>query len=101
MPAPPSYLRTMSHAKHTFQLLDHQEQSPAKMLEQAQSLYANLNRRRTVREFSDRPVDRAVIELILKTASTAPSGANKQPWNFCVVTNQEMKAKIREAAEKE
>jgi len=91
----------MSHAKHTFQLLDHQEQTPAEMLEQAQRFFANLDRRRTVREFSDRPVDRAVIELILKTASTAPSGANKQPWNFCVVTNPETKAKIREAAEKE
>lgn len=91
----------MSHDNYTFQPLEREELTPEEMLSQAQSLYSNLNGRRTVREFSDRPVDRAVIELILKTASTAPSGANKQPWNFCVVTNPELKAKIREAAEKE
>lgn len=91
----------MSHTNYEFQSLSHEERTPTQMLEQAQALYTNLNERRTVREFSDRPVDRKVIELILKTASTAPSGANKQPWNFCVVTNPETKAKIREAAEKE
>lgn len=91
----------MSHDNYAFQLLNHVAHTPAEMLEKAQGLYQNLNRRRTVREFSDRPIDRAVIELILKTASTAPSGANKQPWNFCVVTNPQLKAKIREAAEKE
>lgn len=91
----------MSHDNYEFQALAHQKQTPAEMLEQARALYRNLKERRTVREFSDRPVDREVIELILKTASTAPSGANKQPWNFCVVTNPETKARIREAAEKE
>ncbi|MEM6770214.1 MAG: nitroreductase family protein [Bacteroidota bacterium] len=91
----------MSHDSYSFRALDHRELSPADMLQRAQQLYDKLNQRRTVREFSDRPVAREVIELILKTASTAPSGANKQPWNFCVVTNPEMKAKIREAAEKE
>lgn len=71
------------------------------MLTRAQAFYDQHDQRRTVRMFSDRPVNREVIELIIKTASTAPSGANKQPWNFCVVTNPEVKAKIREAAEKE
>lgn len=71
------------------------------MLDRANEFYAKLDDRRTVREFSDRPVAREIIELIVKAASTAPSGANKQPWNFCVVSNPNIKAKIREAAEKE
>ncbi len=91
----------MSHDNYAFKPLNHQEKTPDQMLEQATALYQNLNQRRTVREFSNRPVERELIELILKTGSTAPSGANKQPWNFCVVTNHELKAKIREAAEKE
>lgn len=69
--------------------------------QRAQDLYANMNQRRSVREFSDRPVPREVIENLIKTASTAPSGAHKQPWTFCAVSSSEIKAKIREAAEKE
>lgn len=84
-----------------FQPLHHTEYKPAEMLARAKAFHAQHEARRTVRMFSDRPVDREVIELIIKTASTAPSGANKQPWNFCVVTNPEVKAQIREAAEKE
>lgn len=57
--------------------------------------------RRSVRDFSDKPVPKEVIENILKSASTAPSGAHKQPWTFCVVSNPEIKKQIREAAEKE
>ena len=91
----------MSHANAGFQPLIHEELTPEQMLARARELYTHLDGRRTVRDFSDRPVDREVIETIIKTASTAPSGANKQPWNFCVVTNPETKAKIREAAEKE
>lgn len=71
------------------------------MLARAKDLFSQANTRRTVREFSDRPVDKALIELIVKTASTAPSGANKQPWTFCVVSNPALKAEIRAAAEKE
>lgn len=71
------------------------------MQARAAALYANLNARRTVRDFSDRAVDRALITTIIKTASTAPSGANKQPWNFCVVSDPKIKAQIRAAAEKE
>jgi iodotyrosine deiodinase len=57
--------------------------------------------RRTVREFSSEPIDFKVIENIIMAASTAPSGANKQPWTFCVVTNAALKSKIRIEAEKE
>ena len=58
-------------------------------------------RRRTVRQFSDTPVPYAVIEQVVRAAGTAPSGAHKQPWTFCVVGNAALKRKIREAAEAE
>ncbi len=61
--------------------------------------YEDIDRRRTVREFSDRPVPRDIIETALKAANTAPSGANLQPWHFVVVSGPEAKKKIREAAE--
>jgi iodotyrosine deiodinase len=57
--------------------------------------------RRSVREFSRKPISHELIEKILATAGTAPSGANRQPWRFVVVTNSEMKHSIRVAAEKE
>lgn len=70
-------------------------------LEKAQSYRESLDKRRSIRFFSDKEVDKQVIEHILMTASAAPSGANKQPWTFCAIRNKDMKAKIREAAEKE
>lgn len=75
------------------------EYSPEEQLKRSEEYFLWSNERRTVREFSDRPVDIKVIENIIKAASTAPSGANKQPWTFCVVSSPEMKKKIREAAE--
>jgi len=63
--------------------------------------YEWMNKRRTVRDFSDKPVTKEVIEKMILTASTAPSGAHKQPWTFCAVSNQEIKNKIRIEAEKE
>ncbi len=63
--------------------------------------YQLLDRRRSVRSFSNKPVKKTVIESIIKTAATAPSGANKQPWSFCAVSNPSIKQAIREAAEKE
>lgn len=63
--------------------------------------YEWMNKRRTIRDFSDREIPFEVLENIIRTASTAPSGAHKQPWTFCIVTNPEIKKKIREAAEKE
>ncbi len=70
-------------------------------LERVKSFYSDINKRRSLRVFSDKPVDREVIEYEIKSAGTAPSGAHKQPWTFCAVSNPEIKAKIREAAEKE
>jgi iodotyrosine deiodinase len=71
------------------------------MLDLAKMFYLHLNKRRTVREFSDKPVSKEIIEHIIMTASTAPSGANKQPWTFCLVSNPDIKKQIRIAAETE
>jgi len=77
------------------------ERSPEEMKARAREFYDEIRRRRTVREFSPRPVPREVIEDCLRAAGTAPSGANLQPWHFVVVTDPETKKKIREAAEVE
>ena len=63
--------------------------------------YEAMKTRRTIRDFDKRPVPRAVIENAIKTAGTAPSGANQQPWHFVAVSNADIKAKIRLAAEEE
>ncbi len=60
-----------------------------------------MDERRTCRDFSDKVIPKEVIENIIMTASTAPSGAHKQPWTFCVVTDADIKSKIRVEAEKE
>jgi nitroreductase len=71
------------------------------MIARSEKFFEWMNERRTVRDFSDRSIPKQVIENILLTASTAPSGAHKQPWTFCVVENADLKKQIREAAEKE
>ncbi len=67
----------------------------------AAAFHAELRQRRTVRDFSDEPVPRPVIEHALLTAGTAPSGANMQPWHFTVIESAAVKRRIREAAEVE
>lgn len=74
---------------------------PEEMIRRSNEHYEWMNQRRTVRDFSDREVPKEVIDKIILAASTAPSGANKQPWTFCGVSDKAMKTKIREAAEKE
>jgi len=69
--------------------------------DEARAFYDILRKRRTVREFSDRPVSRETIEWVVSAATTAPSGANKQPWRFVCVQDPEIKRKIRFAAEEE
>ena len=63
--------------------------------------FENMSNRRTIRDFSDIPVDREVIENCIKTAGTAPSGANMQPWHFVLISDPAIKKQIRIAAEKE
>jgi nitroreductase len=75
--------------------------SPDEMKVRSKDFYEWANKRRTVRDFSSKEIPQEVIDNILLTANTAPSGANKQPWTFCVVTDPEIKKKIRIEAEKE
>ena len=69
------------------------------LIQKAKSYFKNLNSRRSLRFFSEKSVPREVIENIIMAASTAPSGANKQPWTFCVISSPELKKQIRIAAE--
>ena len=73
----------------------------AEMLERARAFCAELDRRRTTRHFSSEPVPRELIELAIRSAATAPSGAHRQPWRFVSVDDGELKAKMRAAAEAE
>ncbi len=75
--------------------------SGEKMTERSKAYFEWLDRRRSIRMFSDKPVPKAVIENLIRAASTAPSGAHKQPWTFCAISDPEMKSKIRVAAEAE
>jgi iodotyrosine deiodinase len=71
------------------------------LIQNSKDFYQLMDSRRTVREFDSRPIPLEVIENVILTASTAPSGAHKQPWTFCIVSDSEIKRKIREAAEEE
>lgn len=80
---------------------DFEERPVKEMKKRASDFYEHMKRRRTVRDFSDRPVPQEIIENCLLAAGTAPNGANKQPWHFVVVSDPEVKKKIRIEAEKE
>ena len=71
------------------------------MLARSEALRSHMATRRTVREFSDEPVNMAVVDHCLNVALSAPSGANQQPWTFVVVEDQAVRRKLREAAEAE
>lgn len=86
---------------HPFVAYKHETYTEEEMLFRSKVFYDWMNKRRTIRDFSDKPVPREVIENILLTASTAPSGAHKQPWTFCVVSDPVIKSALRKAAEKE
>ncbi len=81
--------------------MNFQEVSAAEMLERANDYFNRMNDRRTTRHFSRKEVSQDLIELAIKTAGTAPSGAHLQPWTFVAISDFEIKSKIREAAEKE
>ncbi|MGH2585209.1 MAG: nitroreductase family protein [Dehalococcoidia bacterium] len=82
-------------------LTEYQDYPPDELQRRAAAFYAEIRRRRTVRDFSPRPVPREVIEDCLRAAGTAPSGANMQPWHFAVVGDPATKRRIRTAAEEE
>ncbi|MBZ0245277.1 MAG: nitroreductase family protein [Cyclobacteriaceae bacterium] len=79
----------------------HESYSEKETVKRSQSFYKWMDERRTVRDFSDKPIPKEVIDNIILTASTAPSGAHKQPWTFCVVSDPAIKSQIRKAAEEE
>ena len=89
----------MVEAPH--QPLDHVPLTAAEAQARAEAFQALMRRRRTVRDFSDQPVPRALIEAAVATAATAPSGANQQPWCFVCLSDPALKRRIREAAEAE
>lgn len=74
---------------------------PADMQARIDGFHEDMRRRHTVRNFSDKPVDRAIIERAIMTAGTAPSGANHQPWHFCAIGSAQAKATLRQKAELE
>ena len=86
---------------HPFTEYHHDTFSEGEMIKRSSEFYQWMNSRRTVRDFSDKAIPKEVIDNLLMTASTAPSGAHKQPWTFCVVSNSEIKKQIRIEAEKE
>jgi len=71
------------------------------MRERAASFYEEMNQRRSVRDFSDRPVPRELIKYAIRTAGTAPSGAHRQPWTFAAIDDSDLKREIRLAVEEE
>ena len=88
-------------AEGPFIALDWQELPPEEMRRRAAEFHAEIRRRRTVRDFSDRAVPREIIEDCIRAAGTAPNGANMQPWHFAVISDPAVKRRIREAAEEE
>lgn len=84
---------------NSFTQLDFKKLSKKTLIENSTLFFESMNKRRSIREFSAEPVPKEIIENLIKTASTAPSGAHKQPWTFCAISNKEIKTAIREAAE--
>ena len=77
------------------------EYTPDEMLRRSQEFHEEMVRRRTVRDFADRPVAEELLRNAIRTAGTAPSGAHMQPWTFVLVGDPDVKARIRQAAEAE
>lgn len=80
-------------------LSDYVEYPVDEMLQRSADFYENIKRRHSIRNFSNRPVAKAIIENCIKSAGTAPSGANHQPWHFVAIHSDEVKKQIREQAE--
>ena len=87
---------TANHIPLQFQRFSEEE-----MCQRLSGFVEEMSKRRTVREFDTRPIPQAVLDDLIRLAGSAPSGANKQPWSFCLVKDPALKHEIREAAEKE
>lgn len=93
-----------SREKMTYDALplpDRFDYDDPEMCARAEAFLAHMQKRHSIRSFSDRPVPKAVIEAALRTAGSAPSGANHQPWFFAAISNPDLKAQIRAEAEEE
>ncbi len=93
-------LNKMEKEKH-IPLKNYEKLSDNESLENSKLFFEKMNKRRSVRTFSSEPISIETIKNAIRTAGTAPSGANKQPWHFVIVENQEIKKRIKIAAEKE
>lgn len=91
----------MSDKEYPFIPFSRETYSEEEMIERSRSFYDWADCRRSVRDFSAKPVPKEVMENILMTASSAPSGAHKQPWTFCLISNKELKSRLRTLAEEE
>lgn len=102
------YIRCNTHkltsmAQQVFPFIDFKRESyePEEMIQRSENFLQWADERRSVRDFDSKPVPKKVMQNILMTASTAPSGAHKQPWSFCLISNKELKSKLRSLAEEE
>lgn len=91
----------MSKSEHPYIPYKGDDFSNEEMIERSKSFFDWADKRRSVRDFDSKPVPKEVMENILMTASTAPSGAHKQPWTFCLISNDSLKSKLRALAEEE
>ena len=91
----------VKNPKEGFRFFKMEKSTAEEQISKSENFFQLMNERRSIREFSDKAIPEGVLENIIQTASTAPSGAHKQPWFFAVVRSAEMKKKIRIAAEKE
>ena len=91
----------MSKTKHPFIPYSREFVDAQTMLENSKTFRDWAEERRSVRDFSSKPVPKEVIENLIMTGSTAPSGAHKQPWTFCLISNTSLKSKLRALAEEE
>jgi iodotyrosine deiodinase len=94
--AQPNMENPSAHIPHRFI-----RRPPEEMLERARAFHTLMEQRRSVRHFSTEPVPLELVQELVRTASTAPSGAHRQPWTFCIVGDPALKTAIRQAAEAE
>jgi len=91
----------MKKSNHPFIPYQQDSKTESEMRATVQTFYEWSETRRSVRDFSDKPVPKEVMEQLIMTGSTAPSGAHKQPWTFCLISNTTLKSKLRTLAEEE